>query len=84
MTVIVLELPEASFPALRKAPDEFAREMRLAAAVKWYELGWVSQEKAASIAGVTRAGFIDAASRMRVSPVQVTASELNEELNDAD
>ena len=84
MTVIVLELPEASFSALRKAPDEFAREMRLAAAVKWYELGWVSQEKAASIAGVTRAGFIDAASRMRVSPVQVTASELNEELNDAD
>ncbi len=84
MTVIVLELPEASFSALRKAPDEFAREMKLAAAVKWYELGWISQEKAASIAGVTRAGFIDAASRMRVSPVQVTAAELREELNDAD
>ena len=84
MTVIVLELPEASFSALRKAPDEFAREMRVAAAVKWYELGWVSQENAASIAGVTRTGFIDAASRMRVSPVQVTAAELSEELNDAD
>ena len=84
MTTIVFDLPEASFSALRKAPDEFAGEMRLAAAVKWYELGWMSQEKAASIAGVTRAGFIDAASRMRVSPVQVTAAELREELKDAD
>lgn len=83
MTTIVFDLPEASFSALRKAPDEFAGEMRLAAAVKWYELGWMSQEKAASIAGITRAGFIDAASRMRVSPVQVTASELREELKDA-
>ena len=84
MTTIVLELPEASFSALRKAPNEFAGEMRLAAAVKWYELGWMSQEKAASIAGVTRAGLIEAASRMRVSPIQVTAEELREDLKDAD
>ena len=84
MTTIVSDLPESSFSALRKAPDEFAREMRLAAAVKWYELGWMSQEKAASIAGVTRVGFIDAASRMRVSPMQVNTAELREELKNAD
>lgn len=84
MTTIAFELPEASFSALRKAPDEFARELRLAAAVKWYELALVSQEKAAAIAGVTRAEFIDAASRMRVSPLQSSPVELHEELRDAD
>ena len=34
MTTIAFDVPKASYSALRKAPDEFAREMRLAAAVK--------------------------------------------------
>ena len=84
MTTIAFELPDSSFSALRKAPEEFTRELRLAAAVKWYELAMMSQEKAAGIAGVTRAEFIDAASRMRVSPLQTTSAELREELRDAD
>ena len=84
MTTVAFDLPDASFSALRKAPDEFVLEMRLAAAVKWYELALISQEKAAEIAGVTRAEFIDAASRMRVSPLQTSASELHEELQGAD
>ena len=84
MTTIAFDLPEASFSALRKAPEEFVLEMRLAAAVKWYELALISQEKAAEIAGVTRAEFIDAASRMCVSPLQTSASELHEELQGAD
>ena len=83
MTTIAFDLPEASFSALRKAPEEFAREMRLATSVKWYELGLPSQGKAAAIAGLTRAAFIDAASRMHVSPLQSTAVELREEMRDA-
>ena len=54
--------------------------MRIAAAVKWYEVGALSQGKAAEIAGVSRAEFIDALSRFKVSPFQYTAEELAEEL----
>jgi hypothetical protein len=80
MTTIAFDIPEACFAALRKAPDEFVLEMRLAAAVKWYELAFLSQERAAEIAGVTRVQFIDTASCMRVSPLQTSATELHEDL----
>jgi hypothetical protein len=46
--VLQIDLPETAFSAIRKNPSEFVTEMRLAAAVKWYEMGIVSQEKAAS------------------------------------
>ena len=44
---VVIELPEEVFSALRRTPQAFVSEMRLAAAVKWYELGLLSQSKAA-------------------------------------
>lgn len=82
MHTVSIELPDAIFAALRKAPAEFAQEMRLAAAVKWYELGELSQGKAAEVAGLPRAEFIVQLARFRVSPFQYTAEELHEELRD--
>lgn len=84
MTQLTLQMPEAAFATLHRAPNEFTQEMRVAAAVKWYELGQVSQGRAAEIAGLTRAGFIDALARYRVSPFQYTVEELAEEMRDAD
>lgn len=81
MRTLTIDLPETAFAALRKAPDEFVREMRIAAAVKWYEVGELSQGKAAEIAGLTRAQFINALSRFKVSPFQYTSEELAEELD---
>jgi hypothetical protein len=40
---ITLEFEEKAFASLRRGPEEFARELRLAARVKWYELGQISQ-----------------------------------------
>jgi hypothetical protein len=34
-----MELPEKVLVALRFNPEEFTREMRLAAAITWYEQG---------------------------------------------
>ena len=80
----MLSFPETTFSALRKTLDEFAQEMRIAAAVKWYELEQVSQGKAAEIAGLTRAEFIEALSRYQVAPFQYTEADLLRELSNAD
>lgn len=73
---ISIQLPETVFAALHKEPDEFVQEMRIAASVKWYELGEISQGKAAEIAGLTRSEFINALSRYQVSHIQYTAEDL--------
>ncbi len=76
---LTIELPRDLFSALRQEPEQFLREMRLAAAVKWYETEQVSQAKAAEIAGISRAEFLEALHRFGVSPFQTTAAELIEE-----
>jgi predicted HTH domain antitoxin len=83
MVQMTIEMPEEALGALRKAPDDFAREMRLAAAVKWYELKIVSQGRAAQIAGISRAEFLDALGRLGVSPFQYGPDEIAEEASRA-
>ncbi len=78
---ITIELPESVFSAVTKEPREFAQEMRIAAAVKWYELGEISQGKAAEIAGLNRAEFMNILARYKVSPFQYIPEELAEEMN---
>ena len=80
ITKITIDLPEGAFSSLRQSKAEFAAELRLAAAVKWYEMGKFSQEKAAELAGLSRAEFISALERFRVSPFQVEPRELAHEL----
>lgn len=80
MATITYDLPTSAFSALRLSPNEFAREMRIAACVQWYAQGLVSQEKAAEIAGLDRAGFLEELFRRKVPACQVTFEELLEEI----
>jgi predicted HTH domain antitoxin len=63
---MTIEMPEGVLTALRKDPEAFARELCLVAAVKWYELRQVSRARAAEIAGISRAEFLDTLGRFGV------------------
>ena len=77
MTIhITLDVPEESLSVFRAGPDEFAMQMRLAAVVKWYEMGRISQSKAAELAGLSRHGFLNALHEFQVSPFQVAPEDL--------
>jgi predicted HTH domain antitoxin len=80
MTTVSIELPETVFSALRLSPKDFVNEMRIAAAVQWYAQQQISQGKAAEIAGLSRAAFIDELFRRKVPACQVTIEELREEV----
>lgn len=77
---VQIEVTDETLAALRRDPPGYAAELRLAAAAKLYEVGRVSQEVAADIAGLSHAQFLRALSQFRVSPLQDTPDSLKHEL----
>ena len=81
MVAVSFELLEDVLSAVRKDPTCFAQELRLVAAVKWYEMGLVSQSQGAEISGLSRNAFISALGRFAVSVFQYNMDEIAEEVN---
>ena len=81
MTTVTIDLPDTVFSALRLAPNDFVREMRIAAAVQWYAQQKISQGKGAEIAGLNRVEFLDELYRRKVPAIQVTPEELKQEVD---
>lgn len=80
MTTLTLELPEDIFSTLRRSPTEFAAELRLAAAIHWYQRGRISQEKAAEIAGMDQTDFLMTLAREEIDVFPVDFDDLDREL----
>jgi predicted HTH domain antitoxin len=80
---VQMEFNDELLPALRKTPEEFAREIRFLAAAKWYETGLLSQEKAAEAAGLSRVDFMMEISRLGISPFQYSAQDVIEDVDHA-
>jgi predicted HTH domain antitoxin len=80
MPTVAFDLPPEIFAAVRRSPEEFAREMRLAAAMRWYARGEISQERAADLAGISRAEFLQALAREKIDVFVVNAQDLQREI----
>jgi predicted HTH domain antitoxin len=83
MTSVQVSLPDSLFAALRKAPHEVPREIRIAASIHWYQQSALSMERAAECAGLSRVEFLAELARRRVDVFVVDAEDLARELRNA-
>jgi predicted HTH domain antitoxin len=79
VSTITIELPEDVVPSA-STPEEFGRELLLAAAIHRYSRGLISQGRGARIAGADRRSFILALGRAGVDAIQVNGEELKAEV----
>ncbi len=79
---ILIECPDAVLISLKESSEAFARDLRLAAAAKFYEMGKLSSGRAAELAGLPRVAFLKALGQYGVSAFDPSREELEEELGD--
>ena len=79
MSEISLQVPDEALAALKVTPEQLASGIRLAAAVKLYELGRLSSGAAAVLAGVPRALFLVKLADYGVDTFRLTKIEVAHE-----
>ena len=79
MSQIILTIPDETLRALKVNPDQLGAEVRLAAAMKFYELGRLSSGAAASLAGISRTVFLTQLAEYGVDTFHLTDDELTRE-----
>ena len=80
MATVTLDLAPEVLSALRLDPDGFVAEMRLAAAIYWYQRGEMSQAAAAALADRTRLEFLDLLAHKGLDVFVVDIEDVKREL----
>lgn len=76
---VTVEVPEDAARLLGEEAGQFGREMLVAAVLRWFEEGRLSQGQAAALLDMNRGAFFDLLYRHRVSPVQMSVEDLEKD-----
>lgn len=79
INVTLVDVPQASLFALKVSGDDFASDLRMAAAMKYYEMGRLSSGAAARLAGVPRVVFLARLADYNIDTFRLTEEQLQRE-----
>ena len=79
MSDITLRIPDDALVAFHSTPEKIGAELRLAAAMKLYELGRLSSGAAAKLAGVPRVEFLERLGEYGIDTFKLTREDLEGE-----
>jgi len=80
---VTIDLPDAALREMGLDPARLPRELLEAAVLRWFEEGRLSQGQAATALGLPRGQFFDLLQTHRLSPVQMTPTDLREDFRSA-
>lgn len=83
MEKIILEIPDEVLISLKETPSELSRDIRMLAAVKYYQMSKLSSGRAAQLAGVSRISFLQTLSLNGVPVFDLTPDELKKDIENA-
>ena len=83
MSQVTFSIPDEMLLALKATPDALASRIRLAAAVKLYEMGQLSSGAADQLAGVPKPYFLSRLADYGVNTFALSEEELSHDLKSA-